>query len=168
MQSLDYRVLKTDCGSIVKYNVSNYHPRKFTSDDVVPLGKSIGEIAPPYLPANPLTGEIAPEGCYYPLNSTGYKEFNYSKVKGDNWQSVKKTFSRLRDLINCNFSDPAKVLFFTFTYDPKRLNSPLTLKRFPMICAILLSVRVLVHISPILNISMLLSSKEMAIGMFIY
>lgn len=39
-----------------------------------------------------------------------------SKVKGDNLESVRKSFNRLKSLINCNYDTPDSVRFVTLTY----------------------------------------------------
>lgn len=52
-----------------------------------------------------------------------------SRTKGDNIDSLKRSFARLRDIINSNALVPENVLFVTFTYDPKRLKKVLDLKK---------------------------------------
>lgn len=64
------------------------------------------------------------------IDKDGYlRRFNRSAVKGDNIESLKRSFARLRDLINANVVNPENVLFVTFTYDPKKLDEELTLKK---------------------------------------
>ena len=57
------------------------------------------------------------------------RQTRVSKKKGDNIDSIKRSFARLRDLINANAQVPDRVLFVTMTYDPKKLRSELTLKK---------------------------------------
>lgn len=65
----------------------------------------------------PSTSEIRP-----------YRE--RSAVKGDNLDSVRKSFNRLKALINCNYDSPDQVRYITLTYsenmtDNKRLRKDL-------------------------------------------
>lgn len=51
------------------------------------------------------------------IDGEGYlQKYRHSEVKGDNIQSVKRSFARLRDLINCNYTLPEDVLMLTLTY----------------------------------------------------
>lgn len=52
------------------------------------------------------TGEITGE----------IKEFNRTENRGQNLYGLSKSMKDLRDLINCNVTDPAKVRWMTFTY----------------------------------------------------
>lgn len=112
-------VIRKDCGNVTKYTYCSHAP----SDD------------PPvtcYFPKGTvIDAQIPPDGCRYYLDKNGFLKVTKpaSQVKGDNIESVKRSFNRLHDLIATNATDPEKLLFVTFTYDPKRLKSPLTLKK---------------------------------------
>ncbi len=96
-------VKRVQCGQIVKFTLSSH------------------ESAPPVMQR--LNSD------YY-IDGQGFlQKYRRSEVKGENIDSVKRTFARLRDLINCNAIDKSKVLFITLTYDPKKLKSELTTKK---------------------------------------
>lgn len=96
-------VKRKDCGRFVKYCLQSHKPQ-----------------APRY--------QYLSEDWY--INSAGYlAKFVRSESKGDNLDSVRRSFARLRDIINANIVHPENVLFVTYTYDPKRLSVPLTLKK---------------------------------------
>jgi hypothetical protein len=68
---------------------------------------------------------------FYLVPSTGeVKKYNKSEVKTDNLHSLRKSFNRLKTVINCNYDDPASIRFITLTYaenmtDNKRLSRDL-------------------------------------------
>ncbi len=100
-------VKRVDCGLVVKYKLFEHKPDA------------------PCI--TPLTGS---DGSRWYLDKTGtLYPMRVSESKGDNLDSVKRSFSRLRDIINCNALNPAGALFVTFTYDPSCLRSPLTLRK---------------------------------------
>lgn len=100
-------VKRVDCGHVVKYKLYQHKPN-------APL-------------ITPLTGT---DGSRWYLDKDGYlMRMHVSGTKGDNLDSVRRSFARLRDLINCNALQPENVLFVTMTYDPSRLRSPLTLRK---------------------------------------
>lgn len=105
------RVLATDCGKVVKYSLSDYRPRV----------DEYGERLPPYYYLRDEDGNVVDRDRYISATTGEIREFERSEVKGDNKDSLKKSFARLRDLINANFDEPSRTLFVTYTYDPKRL-----------------------------------------------
>lgn len=57
---------------------------------------------------------------HYLVVATGeVLEFSHSVKRSDNTKSLRKTFKRLRERINANFSGEANELFVTLTYDQK-------------------------------------------------
>ena len=97
-------ITERDCGMVKRFTMSSKEKR----------------IGAPYIRINE---------DYYIDNQGILREFNHSEVKGDNLKSVKRSFTRLRDIINSNIKDPENVLFVTFTYDPKRLTESLNLDK---------------------------------------
>lgn len=72
---------------------------------------------------------------YYNLSDFDYdtgefvgelKKFNRTENRGQNYSGMRKSMKAVRDLINCNVTDPSRVRWMTFTYaenmrDSKRL-----------------------------------------------
>lgn len=63
---------------------------------------------------------------YINLNTGEIMQSNRIENRAENKASLRKTFSNIRDLINCNTEDLSRIRFVTFTYkenmtDPKRL-----------------------------------------------
>ena len=97
-------ITERDCGIVKRFTMTNRERRK----------------GAPYTRIN---------GEWYIDNDGILRQFKKSDTKGDNIQSVKRTFARLRDIINTNITEPGNVLFITFTYDPQKLKLPLDLKK---------------------------------------
>lgn len=54
---------------------------------------------------------------YYDIRTGEVKQYNHNaKSRRDNVSSVKRTMSKIRDLIRCNITDSKKVMFITLTY----------------------------------------------------
>ena len=82
---------KSVCGDIIEFTEINAKPsapsiRKLSADEFVYLE----------------TGEVG--------------KYNKSSKRSDNTESLRKTFKKLRDLINCNCTDNSKVHWVTLTY----------------------------------------------------
>ena len=110
-----------DCGRVLKGTV--YSDRTFGPQiEYLPEGTQVFDSEGNEVPLR--------EGSRWFVDKDGlFRQTRVSEVKGDNIASLKRSFARLRDLINCNALYPDRVLFVTFTYDPKRLDGELTLKK---------------------------------------
>lgn len=56
------------------------------------------------------------DNVYWIKSVGGFGFYKKSEKKKDNIESLKKSFARLKALINCNYESPENVLFITLTY----------------------------------------------------
>lgn len=104
-------VLKViDCGNTVMVYASKQLYFEEIGGESVPV-ESVGKMKFPggsiqklnsELYVNKLTGEV--------------KEFKHQESKGDNLNSVRSSYGRMKAIINCNYETPEQVLFWTLTY----------------------------------------------------
>lgn len=71
---------------------------------------------PFYPPTHPRAIRVN-EWFYYVPSSQEFRPYREkSAVKGDNLDSVRKSFNRLKALINCNYDTPDQIRYVTLTY----------------------------------------------------
>lgn len=115
-------VKMTECGSVVKFSLSS-QMHGWNGCIRIPAGAVIKDSA-----GNILEKDNARQ--YWFVDKNGLLRLSrISQKKEDNLDSLKRSFGRLRDLINANAVEPEKILFMTMTYDPKRLKTKLSLKK---------------------------------------
>lgn len=121
-----WNIRKIDLGRVVKYTLTDARTDG-PQYERLPQGTKVTE----WLDGVEQEAVVCKKGQFFFVDK--YGELRLSKepaeTKGDCLKSVKRSFSRLRDLIMLNADNPAGVLMVTFTYDPKRLRSELTLKK---------------------------------------
>lgn len=97
-RSYEPYVIADDCGSIMKFTVSNCTPPHGRTYDLIECED----------------GTYSKE--FYKTKKGMLKRFERSTRKADNLDSLKRSFGRLRDIINTNFTDNQNMLFITLTY----------------------------------------------------
>lgn len=73
----------------------------------------------PFMPPDPERPRVVRvnKWFYYVTTSEEFRPYRErSAVKGDNLASVRKSFNRLKAVINCNYETPESVRFVTLTY----------------------------------------------------
>lgn len=71
----------------------------------------------PFFPPTEPRAVRVNEWYYYVPSSQEFRPYrDKSQTKGDNLDSVRKSFNRLKALINCNYESPESVRFVTLTY----------------------------------------------------
>lgn len=121
-----WNIRKVDLNSVVKYVLTDARTDG-PQYERLPAGTSVTE----FLDGVEQEPIVCKKGQFFFIDK--YGEIRQSRepaqTKGDSFKSLKRSFSRLRDLIMLNSDNPAGVLMVTFTYDPKRLRSALTLQK---------------------------------------
>lgn len=97
-------VKRLDCGNISKYTLYTHQGR----------------------PPDPV---LKVDDEHYMDRQGHIWKYRRSETKGDDIRSLKRSFARLRDLINANATDPERMLFVTYTYDTKSLGYEPDLKQ---------------------------------------
>lgn len=74
----------------------------------------------PFLPPDPRRPRVmrVNKWFYYVTTSEEFRPYREpSATKGDNLASVRKSFNRLKAIINCNYETPESVRYITLTYE---------------------------------------------------
>lgn len=74
----------------------------------------------PFLPPDPKRPRImrVNKWFYYVTTSEEFRPYREkSATKGDNLESVRRSFNRLKAIINCNYETPESVRYITLTYE---------------------------------------------------
>lgn len=85
----------------------------------------------PFVPPDEPRSIRINEWFYYVPSCEEVRQYrDRSQTKGDNLESVRKSFNRLKAIINCNYSSPLNVKYITLTYaenmtDNKRISRDL-------------------------------------------
>lgn len=87
-------------GNVTEFIAMSHHPKKI---DSVRISKDC------YIKPSEASGEV--------------HEYHHASNKGDSLDSVRRTFIRLRRIINANCTEPANVLMVTLTYEDNMTDS---------------------------------------------